>query len=74
MVFNFDHNWQNNLHEITNYNDLKTNVKGLKEILNKWQQHFKNIGILPLNWLNHDQPRVVSHYGNINYPKNPLKC
>ena len=73
MVFNFDHNWQNNLHEIINYNDLKTNVKGLKEILNKWQQHFKNIGILPLNWLNHDQPRVVSHYGNINYHEKSAK-
>ncbi|MBN3490342.1 alpha-glucosidase [Acholeplasma equirhinis] len=67
MVFNFDHNWKNNLWDILDLKDLKVDVVGLKEVILKWQQNFKSIGWLPLNWLNHDQPRVVSHYGNPNY-------
>jgi|SRR5690625_580124 len=67
MVFNFDHNWCNNLHEINNYDELKTNVVQLKKVFNKWQTAFENEGFLPLNWLNHDQPRLMSHYGNMNY-------
>lgn len=69
MVFNFDHNWHNNIHEITDINQLKVHVISLKETLNKWQETFKDIGWLPLNWLNHDQPRLVSHYGNLDYHK-----
>ncbi len=67
MVFNFDHNWHNNIHDILDLKDLKVDVVGLKKTLNRWQETFKDIGWLPLNWLNHDQPRLVSHYGNINY-------
>lgn len=67
MVFNFDHNWCNNLWEINDYKDLKTNVGQLKEVFNNWQEAFKDKGWLPLNWLNHDQPRLMSHYGNTNY-------
>lgn len=67
MVFNFDHNWHNNIHDITDLKDLKVNVLGLKNTLNTWQETFKDIGWLPLNWLNHDQPRVVSHYGHVDY-------
>lgn len=68
MVFNFDHNWCNNLGEINDYKDLKTNVKDLKNVFNNWQKAFETEGFLPLNWLNHDQPRLMSHYGNLNYP------
>lgn len=67
MVFNFDHNWCNNLHDIDNYKDLKTNVVDLKKVFNKWQTAFEDKGFLPLNWLNHDQPRLMSHYGNMEY-------
>ena len=68
MVFNFDHNWCNNLHEVTNPKKLKTNVKALKNVFNRWQMAFKDIGWLPLNWLNHDQPRLMSQYGDYRYP------
>jgi oligo-1,6-glucosidase len=68
MVFNFDHNWCNNLHEITNPKKLKTNVVDLKKTFNKWQGAFKNDGWMPLNWLNHDQPRLMSQYGDYKYP------
>jgi len=67
MVFNFDHNWCNNLHEISNYQDLKTDVLRLKSVFNKWQTAFSEKGWLPLNWLNHDQPRLMSHYGDLKF-------
>ncbi|AUD65523.1 glucohydrolase [Tenericutes bacterium MZ-XQ] len=69
MVFNFDHNWCNNLFEITNPKKLITNVKSLKEAFNRWQEAFKENGWLPLNWLNHDQPRLMSQYGDYKYPE-----
>ncbi len=67
MVFNFDHNWCNNLHEVLDQKDLITNVKHLKEVFIKWQEGFKGKGWLPLNWLNHDQPRLISQYGDFNF-------
>ena len=68
MVFSFDHNWCNNLSDITHPKKLKTNVKDLKNVFNAWQTAFKDRGWLPLNWLNHDQPRLISHYGDYKYP------
>lgn len=68
MVFNFDHNWCNNLYDITNPKKLKTNVVDLKKTFNKWQKAFANDGWMPLNWLNHDQPRLMSQYGDYKYP------
>jgi len=68
MVFNFDHNWCNNGDEVTDAKKLKTNVVNLKSVFNKWQTAFKDKGWLPLNWLNHDQPRLMTQYGNHKYP------
>lgn len=68
MVFNFDHNWCNNGFEVDHVKHLKTNVKNLKHAFTSWQLAFKEIGWLPLYWLNHDQPRVMSQYGNLKYP------
>lgn len=68
MVFNFDHNWCNNGFEIDKPKYLKTNVKCLKQAFTSWQLAFKDIGWLPLYWLNHDQPRVMSQYGSPKYP------
>jgi oligo-1,6-glucosidase len=68
MVFNFDHNWCNNLSEVINVKKNKVNVICLKNAFNKWQNAFKDKGWLPLNWLNHDQPRLMSQYGNYKYP------
>ncbi|PKK93207.1 MAG: glucohydrolase [Tenericutes bacterium HGW-Tenericutes-6] len=68
MVFNFDHNWCNNLWEISHPKHLKTDVLRLKKVFLSWQEAFKNKGWLPLNWLNHDQPRLMSQYGDRKYP------
>lgn len=67
-VFNFDHNWCNNLWDIDDLKDLKTNVLCLKHAFKKWHDAFETKGFLPLNWLNHDQPRLMSHYGSKNHP------
>lgn len=70
MVFNFDHNWCNNLWDITDPKKIEVDVVRLKSVFKKWQDAFYNKGWLPLNWLNHDQPRLISHYG---YYKKPLE-
>jgi oligo-1,6-glucosidase len=49
MVFNFDHNWCNNLNDVIHPKKLKTNVLCLKNAFSKWQEAFKDIGWLPLN-------------------------
>ncbi len=69
MVFNFDHNWCNNLGTVLNHKKMKVNVLCLKHAFSKWQEAFKEVGWLPLNWLNHDQPRLMTQYGNYKYPK-----
>lgn len=68
MVFNFDHNWCNNLNDVSNPKQLEVNLPCLKNAFSKWQKAFKDIGWLPLNWLNHDQPRLMSQYGSYKYP------
>jgi len=73
MVFNFDHNWCNNLHETLNPKKLKTDVLALKRVFSSWQYAFESKGWLPLNWLNHDQPRLASQYGDYKYPLASLK-
>ena len=66
MVFNFDSCWHNNVHEAKYLDDseLKTNVLGLKRTLNYWIQGMRKEGWVPQYWLNHDHPRVMSHYGD----------
>ncbi len=66
MVFNFDHNWQNNIHQAKYLDDdqLRTDVIGLKQTFNRWIVGMDGKGWLPQYWLNHDHPRVMSQYGN----------
>jgi glycosidase len=71
MVFNFDTCWENGAfgsdhkadHEIT------TNVVQLKQNFMKWYQSVLPQASLPIYWLNHDHPRVLSQYGSIRYRK-----
>lgn len=74
MVFNFDHNWCNNLGDIKDYSEIKVDLVRLKSVFNNWQTAFKDKGWLPLNWLNHDQPRLMSHYGNQKFFKESAKA
>ncbi|WP_245799757.1 glycoside hydrolase family 13 protein [Virgibacillus proomii] len=63
MVFQFEHmgigdgpdgKWSN----------LPWKLTELKQILSKWQYGLENTGWNSLYWNNHDQPRVVSRFGN----------
>lgn len=68
MVFNFDHNWCNNKWEKEPNKKMRIKVLDLKKVFNKWEVGLQNNGSWnALYWLNHDQPRVVSHYGDSEY-------
>ncbi|KAI3349625.1 alpha-glucosidase [Clostridium botulinum] len=63
MVFQFEHTdlgngkygkWHKNSFKLTD----------LKRIMTKWQKGLENEGWNSLYWNNHDQPRVVSRFGN----------
>ena len=66
MVFNFDHNWCNNVWDLKDPNEkVVTNLPHLKEMFDKWQTNLYGNAWHPIYWLNHDQPRVMSQYGNV---------
>jgi glycosidase len=69
MVFNFDHNWHNNVWNMTSMDEeIVVNLVSLKEIFKKWQLGQYGKAWIPIYWLNHDQPRVMSQYGNSEKP------
>ncbi|CCV65711.1 putative alpha amylase [Paracholeplasma brassicae] len=69
MVFNFDHNWCNNVWDLKDPNEpIVVNLKHMKEMFLKWQKNLYGKAWNPLYWLNHDQPRVMSQYGNEKKP------
>ncbi len=63
MVFNFDHNWCT---KKVNGKEV-TDVIKLKYVFRKWIYGFKGKGWNPLYWLNHDHPRVMSMYGDLDH-------
>lgn len=66
MVFNFDHNWCNNVWDLKNPNEtVVTNLSHMKDMFDKWQTNLYGKAWNPIYWLNHDQPRVMSQYGNV---------
>lgn len=68
MVFNFDHNWCNNKWEKKKDEKLRIKVLNLKQIFNKWEVGLQKADSWnAIYWLNHDQPRVASHYGDKEY-------
>ncbi|MEY3432049.1 MAG: hypothetical protein RIS53_947 [Bacillota bacterium] len=71
MVFNFDTCWENGAYGSDQKADheIKTNVVQLKQNFMKWYQTVSPHASLPVYWLNHDHPRVVSQYGSIRYRK-----
>ncbi len=68
MVFTFDHNWRNNgfdscIDEFIQEVDLLS----LKNDFARFQTGLYNKSWHALYWLNHDHPRVMSQYGNIEH-------
>lgn len=69
MVFNFDHCFSNNVLTIKKKKEeVVTDLTNLKKVFNKWQTKTYKKAWNPIYWLNHDHPRLLSHYGNVNEP------
>lgn len=63
MIFTFEHmNVDNG--ENSKWSDERFRLTKLKEIMNRWQTELQGIAWNSLYWNNHDQPRVVSRFGN----------
>ena len=68
MLIQFGHCWQDGDwdNKITPGKWAKgtLNVKGIKESFSHWAKMLDGVGWNLVYWHNHDQPRVISHYGN----------
>jgi len=62
MVFQFEHMELD--HGLTKWDHRPLNLVELKTNLAKWQYGLAEVGWNSLYWNNHDQPRIVSRYGN----------
>ncbi|KGX91063.1 oligo-1,6-glucosidase [Pontibacillus halophilus JSM 076056 = DSM 19796] len=63
MVFHFEHMGVDG-GEMGKWSLNGWNLTDLKEILSKWQYELEEEGWNSLYWNNHDQPRVVSRFGD----------
>jgi len=62
MVFQFDHVWADRGADPWQLIPLR--LTALKGIFGRWQAGLAQVGWNSLYWNNHDQPRVVSRYGD----------
>jgi oligo-1,6-glucosidase len=62
MVFQFEHMSVDR--EWGKFNQLPLKLTDLKAVLGRWQEGLEKDGWNSLYWNNHDQPRVVSRFGN----------
>ena len=62
MVFQFEH--VNLDHGPSKWDVRELDLVALKACMNRWQAGLADIGWNSLYWNNHDQPRVVSRYGD----------
>ena len=63
MVFEFEHMCVDE-GQYGKWTKLPLDLVKLKEILTKWQTGLDGLGWNSLYWNNHDQPRIVSRWGN----------
>lgn len=63
MIFTFEHMNVDNGPD-SKWSDQKFRLSKLKEIMNRWQTELQGVAWNSLYWNNHDQPRVVSRFGN----------
>ncbi|WP_028975717.1 glycoside hydrolase family 13 protein [Sporolactobacillus terrae] len=64
MVFQFEHMGLDHQEGKEKWDLKPLNLLDLKENLSKWQKALHEKGWNSLYWNNHDQPRVVSRFGN----------
>lgn len=63
MIFQFEH-VELVPGKVGKWTDKKPTLAALRSCLNKWQTTLEGIAWNSLYWDNHDQPRVVSRFGN----------
>lgn len=66
MVFNFDHCWSNNVWDLNKKAPIVVDLINLKKNFKKWQNGLYGKAWMPIYWLNHDHPRLISQYGDSN--------
>lgn len=64
MVFTFEHMDLDGTVGMSKFDYSKMHLPDLKANLNKWQKGLESVGWNSLYWNNHDQPRIVSRWGN----------
>jgi oligo-1,6-glucosidase len=64
MVFTFEHMDLDGTVGRSKFDYTKMHLPDLKANLNKWQKGLEDIGWNSLYWNNHDQPRILSRWGN----------
>jgi oligo-1,6-glucosidase len=64
MVFQFEHTWIDQDKDLGKWRPLPFDLLKLKEIFSRWQTALHGRAWNSLYWDNHDQPRIVSRFGN----------
>ncbi|MDR2371234.1 MAG: DUF3459 domain-containing protein, partial [Treponema sp.] len=64
MVFQFEHTYVDHDKEFGKWKPLPFKLSRLKEILSRWQTGLHGRAWNSLYWNNHDQPRIVSRFGD----------
>ncbi|MEX1549746.1 alpha-glucosidase [Enterococcus sp. C50] len=68
MVFQFQHMALDEQTGHSKWALKKLSVAELKKVLSKWQTALPENAWNSLFWSNHDQPRILSRWGDLNYP------
>jgi oligo-1,6-glucosidase len=64
MLFSFEHVWQDQVPGGSKFDLKPLHLPDLKAVLARWQTGLADVGWNSLYWDNHDQPRVVSRFGD----------
>ena len=64
MLFSFEHVWQDQVRGGSKFDLKPLHLPDLKAVLERWQTGLADTGWNSLYWDNHDQPRVVSRFGD----------
>lgn len=64
MIFSFEHIALDEQSGKQKWDLKPLEVAELKNVLSKWQNSLQGVGWNSLFWSNHDQPRIVSRWGN----------
>ena len=64
MLFSFEHVWQDQVPGASKFDLRPLHLPDLKAVFERWQTGLADTGWNSLYWDNHDQPRVVSRFGD----------